>query len=210
MAVHIVVQGESLYTIAHAYGFLWETLWLHEGNASLRSQRENPEVLLPGDRIEIPKRTAKELSGATDTKHTFQKQGTLGLLRLCIETCGKPQGHLPFELSVGSWTHRGKTDSAGMLEVNIPPDAAYGVLVTRGSEGAVVRRLRLGHLDPADSERGALARLINLGFAEPRDRYAEDQRFDALLRGFQMLEQLSPTGKLDETTVAAVIRRHGS
>ena len=59
-ATHTVQQCEYLSLIAKIYGFAsYKTIWDHDGNADLREQRQNPNILLPGDLVFIPDKETK-------------------------------------------------------------------------------------------------------------------------------------------------------
>ena len=67
---HVVTQGEHLSQIAKRYGFRdSRTVWDHPDNAALRERRPSPNVLLPGDVIQIP---AKRLGRLPCATHRFQ------------------------------------------------------------------------------------------------------------------------------------------
>ena len=73
MAFHEVQQGEHLSGIALDYGFPdFTPIWNHPQNAELKQKRENPHVLLPGDKLFVPDKTAKEYSRPADNQHTFE------------------------------------------------------------------------------------------------------------------------------------------
>lgn len=73
MAFHEVKQGEHLSGIAADYGFPdFTTLWNRPENAALKQKRENPHVLLPGDKVFVPDKTVKEYSRPADNQHTFE------------------------------------------------------------------------------------------------------------------------------------------
>ena len=74
--IHIVQPGEHLSAIAMRHGFAdYRSLWYDGGNAGLRQQRKNPNVLLAGDRVVIPERKERVELRPTDKRHRFVKEG---------------------------------------------------------------------------------------------------------------------------------------
>ena len=56
---HIVKRGENLPMIAKKYGFHdWKTIYDHPNNREFRKKRPNPNLILPGDQLFIPDKTA--------------------------------------------------------------------------------------------------------------------------------------------------------
>ena len=81
--IHTVRQGECLTSIAREYGLKsWRFLYEHPENEQLRALRNNPNALLPGDRIVIPEASAKSISGPTDKRHSYRIKGESTYLRL--------------------------------------------------------------------------------------------------------------------------------
>lgn len=70
-----VQQGDCVESIAARYGHLWKTIWDHPKNAAVKSERRDPNVLLPGDRLHIPPLRIRELSKGSDSRHSFTRLG---------------------------------------------------------------------------------------------------------------------------------------
>jgi hypothetical protein len=67
-----VKQGEHLVQIASECGFSdYHTIWDHPNNARLTKERENPNVLFPGDVLFIPDKQAKTYPAQTSLRHRF-------------------------------------------------------------------------------------------------------------------------------------------
>src|SRR5262249_49493213 len=62
-----------------------------------------------------------------------------------------------------------KTKSDGLIEIALAPDATEATLEANGQSWT----LKIGHLDPADTDAGLWARLRNLGYLVDDD--AEDE-----------------------------------
>jgi len=73
---HVVVEGESLSTIAAAEGFRdFRKLYDAPENAELRKKRPNPNLIRPGDEVVIPDRKPLSVTvtpGATDIVGWFR------------------------------------------------------------------------------------------------------------------------------------------
>ena len=70
MAVYVVKRGDTLSSIAARHGIAsWQALYDHPSNASFRAKRPNPNLIQPGDRLNIPDgATSGEGSKATPSK----------------------------------------------------------------------------------------------------------------------------------------------
>jgi hypothetical protein len=59
MSIYIVKRGDTLSAIAKQHGLKsWQDLYNHPSNAQFRSKRPNPNMIHPGDRLNIPSTSA--------------------------------------------------------------------------------------------------------------------------------------------------------
>lgn len=204
---HTALQGECLSSIAEACGFYGhEAIYLHPENAGFRQQRPNPNILYPGDVLFIPDVDVKECVGASDQKHTFVMKRRLVRLRLRLEDDFHTlYAHTRYELRVGSAHWQGSTDGSGMVDQEIPTDAAEGEITIFPAgvpaDPAYTFPLQLGHLDPVEEDSGVDARLLNLGYGQEdaAGQLAPEARTEAL-KQFQAAQGLEASGELTDET----------
>ena len=79
---HEVKAGDCVSSIAYQHGFAPETVWRHDENAPLRERRASMYVLMPGDVVVIPDRTAKTEICASGQRHVFRRVGVPEKLRI--------------------------------------------------------------------------------------------------------------------------------
>jgi N-acetylmuramoyl-L-alanine amidase len=191
-------------SIAAEHQFFWETLWNLPENAELKRTRNDPYVLLPGDRVFVPELRSKELPCATDKRHTFVRKGVWERLRIVFtDEDDRPVANQPYVLEIDRrWRFEGETDGGGAIEQPIPPNAWQGRLVVGTGEDQREYFVNLGRVDPSEEISGAQARLLNLGYYDgPVDGCLNAQTTSALLL-FQDKYQLTPSGENDGPTQA--------
>lgn len=208
-----VKQGDTLLSIAEAFGFrTWEGIWNHESNARLRETRQDPQVLAPGDVVNIPEKKPKSVKVATLQKHTFKAKVIKSVFRTAVvDETGKPLANKRYSVTVGEKKKSGTTDEKGMVELEVPPVAADGLLeVDLGdASGKKLRfNLKVGHLDPIEKTAGVKARLTNLGFLCGEVNDAADDALKTALRNFQIVHKLAVTGEADAETKRVLLQRH--
>jgi hypothetical protein len=166
---HTVEQGEHISSIAEKYGFGdYRKIWDHAGNAELRKNRANPNVLFPGDVVQIPDRVIKAETGATGQVHIFELLDEPLKLCLVIEDLYRnPISEAECRLMVAGKSYKLTTDDRGQIEQKIERDAHKATLTVKHplfSDRETQFPLKIGHLDPADEVSGQIARLNNLGY----------------------------------------------
>jgi hypothetical protein len=212
MTQHTVEQGDSLYSIAAKYRLpSWESLRDHPPNAELCQHRPHPQILQPGDVVEIPDATAG-FAVALDRRTEFrQRPRDVQPLRLTLEHLdGTPMAALDFTLEHSGGTITGQTDGSGALEVELPIDAGTCKLTA----GEYEWEIDVAHLNPIDETdddgmSGSQGRLFNLGFFAGEIDGADSQALQDAIALFQVAHDLPRTATLDQTTRDRLQKRHG-
>jgi hypothetical protein len=211
---HVVKEGECMASIAAANGFRLETLWDHPDNAELKARRRDPYVLAPGDVVRVPELRAGEAMCSTGKLHRFRRRGVPEKLTMHFLEDGKPRAGITYTLEVGAERRKGTTDADGWVRQWIAPGQQQATLTLEppGRDGEEplpeVYDLALGGLDPADTERGARARLRGLGYLDYDDD--DPDVYQLALYTFQIDQDLNPSGKLDAPTSKRLSAIHGA
>lgn len=200
---YVVKDGQCMESIALEHGFFWESLWDHPANAELKRIREDPQCLLPGDRVTIPARETKELPISNEKRHQFRKKGVPSILQIYVKQFGEPRANQPYRAVIDGTVREGVTDSEGLVREPIPPDAKHCKLTVGEDEDKLILELDLGGMDPITETKGIQKRLDNLGFKCAITSKLDDQTRNAL-KSFQNEHGLSPTGEPDEETKKAL------
>ena len=230
---YVVKQGDCISSIAKDTGHFWETLWNHPDNAELKAVRQDPNVLLPGDRVTIPEVITKEESGATEERHRFVRRGEPAKLRIRLTEEGeprspgpeeegseeqreepredKPRAFVPYTLEVDDLSFSDKTDSDGFLQHPIPGNAKQARLIIEpGTPQEIIIPLQLGSVHPITEIAGVKQRLNNLGFDCGEDTEELTEEFREALTEFQEQYCDTVTGTLDQDTRDKLQEVHGS
>jgi len=220
---HTVRQGEYLARIAEVYGFSdWKYIYEHPLNEALRAKRPRPDVLFPGDLVQIPDTRTRTFQVATNQRHRFQLQSS-NRNRLTVflkDDRGEALSKVGYTLNYRSrgedFAVEGTTNSDGKVEHDLPLDVECASLkLTRPH---LSWELHIGHLDPADPSAGdteritaVQARLNNLGFPCGRVDGVVGPRTRAALKEFQRksMKLSEPSAELDDATCAALIDHYG-
>lgn len=213
MAQHTVKEGDTLISIAHEHGFRdWEVIWQHASNASLRQQRTDPQVLVPGDVVHVPEKTPKEVEVETNRRHAFVAKVLPARFSAVLrDEGGEPLRNCRFRLDVEGASLSGYTDDEARVGLDLPPDAKRGVLkvwVERPAARTLTWNLHLGRLEPIDTVKGVQARLSNLGFFQGRIDGVAGDALKRALRDFQVVHGLTLTGEADAATKAKLVELH--
>ena len=206
---HIVREGECIASIANEAGHLWTTVWDDAENADLRAARQDPNVLLAGDRVHIPPIENKLESGETELRHRFIRRREPANITITLrDKQGNPRANESFSLNVDGEVTEGYTDPNGVLRAVVAPtaDTAWLTLPDAGESYP----LRLARLQPAAAAAGAQGRLNNIGFNCGTPGKVWTARARAALQLFQARYGLPATGEYDVDTRAKLEAAHGS
>lgn len=204
-----VGPGECMSSIALDKGYYWRTIWDHPPNSELKSIRKDPNVLLPKDRVTLPKKNEKQEGGATEMRHRFVRRGEPSRFRFQAKVEDEPLRNSEYVLTVDGKKQEGVTDAEGWIDVDLPGNAHSGELVIT-CEGQEYRfALNLGHMEPVTEVAGVQKRLQNLGFPPgPIDGIMGPKTRSAIAQ-FQKSQGMEATGQLDEATRQKLQKAHG-
>lgn len=170
MPTYIVKDGDCLTSIAGNHGFSDpRVIYAHPNNAGFRVRCPNPNVLLPGETLFIPERRQSEVDCATERTHRFVARLPETELRIVLlDAEREPLANARYTLTFKGERREGVTGPDGLLcEQHIAWHVREAEL--RLDDHSIARSLRIGDLDPHDTERGMRARLENLAY--PPDEF---------------------------------------
>lgn len=153
--VHKAVPGDTISSIAASYGFTeWEEkVWNAGENAELKTQRVNPNTLVPKDAVVIPELTKRDESRPVDAWHEFHVVRNKRFLRLKLQNSdntpvkNKTYKIEPLESFRGVFVQQGTTTGEeGKIEEEIPHTMIEADLVLPDDNVRI--RLKIGFLLP--------------------------------------------------------------
>lgn len=210
--VHSVGLGDHVVRLAyHAGHATVHALWDHPENEALRTERPDPGVLAPGDRVFVPDAESRRFEWlALDRVHEIRIELPLPMLRVqLVHTNRLVMPDRRCEAVIDGEPLTLVTDAEGRLELELGPD-------TREVEiraGGHVWRGGVAMLPPVELTAGILGRLANLGYEPgpmdgdgPRDVYA----FRSAVEEFQCDHDLVVDGIPGPKTRSALLRVHGA
>ncbi|MEZ4329402.1 MAG: peptidoglycan-binding domain-containing protein [Polyangiales bacterium] len=218
---HEIRQGQDVQAIAWAYGRTdWQTIWNDSNNDKLREACPEPNVLMPGMRLYIPKDESEPQTLAMNQRHEFVIEVPVVRLHVRFTLEGEPRANEAYVLYLeGEEPREGTTDGDGVLDEPIPIHAASAVVSFatpdaeehsssddnhESSEDSTeyrdIYKLRLGHLNPTTDVTGAQDRLGNLGYSVGRHDGQIGPRTRDALTAFQHQQGLETSGQLDDAT----------
>jgi hypothetical protein len=202
---HRARPGDCFCTIAENHGHFWQTLWDLPGNAALRDERRNPNLLVEGDVVIVPELRPKTVTLATGASHRFKRHGVPSFVRVRCELFGAPSANQPFVAEAHGTRFAGTTDGDGVAVVPVAPDVRELRLVIGAGDAQQTLVLDVGGIGPIDTDGGVRARLANLGFAHDRlgDAVA------AFRRAMQPDGELPDGDLIDDRLRTALVARHG-
>jgi Putative peptidoglycan binding domain/LysM domain len=212
---YVVQAGDTMASIADEHGFFWQTLWNADSNASLKTARGNPEILLPGDLVTIPEREIKSVAAMTGQRYVFRRRGVPSRIAFrAALSDGTILATKPYTLSVGDHLYEGTTGSDGGLVHWVSALEPRGTLRIWPGDPKLPEvltwTLAIGHLEPLTTLNGVRSRLRNLGYACGTEQGEMSLMTLAALRRFQTDRGIETTGEADSATRTALREAFGS
>ena len=175
MTQYTVKQGDTLLRIAKQFKLdSSKALYMHADNAAFRSLRPNPDVIYPGDVLNIPEKPTNVFSAQTNRRHRFvvcqEDEPEQETLQMTIkDSSGSFLANAKVELKIGEQILKSVTDKKGNLAITLPEtEATEGELSVYSDETSAEPSHQLtvqfAHLDPIDTLSGIQARCNNLGY----------------------------------------------
>jgi hypothetical protein len=222
MQPYVIKQGDYLASLADKFDFDADTVWKDPANAELRDLRKDPNMLCATDILQIPDQTNKEpktFSLKTGQTNTFVSQSSMVTVNvrfascLCLTCDGQSLKGEAYEVA-GADVPPGNLTDEGYFTATVPTTTTeLAVTLTDRNE---VYRIKIGHLDPANTPTGALQRLAMLGFVDSPaiDEAGEDDNglpidLRYMLWEFQRSHGIPMTADLDDATAAKLVERIG-
>jgi hypothetical protein len=201
---HVVRQGEYLSQLAFRHGFDAAEVWSAPENRELRERRTSPELLLPGDVVQVPVRppSLPRVTLQSENRYRCHVPRAAVRVRFACDT-GPLAGEACTVEGLGP-PQRVTTDGDGALTLQVPAGVREVDVVL--DRTGFRQKVLIGHLDPADTPSGVEQRLQNLGHVAGHDPAATV----LALRAFQERSGLPITGEADAATTRALSDVHGS
>lgn len=214
MELHIVKQGECLSSIAAAYGFAdWHTIYDDPANANFRRKRPDPNLIYPGDELNVPDLDPGNKNCSTEKRHVFVLSNKPTYFNVRIQTSAKQAlAQAAYQLKLDTTTLEGSSDDDGWIKVEIPPLSELGTLTLwpepADKDHQFQWNVKLGHLDPLETTTGVKARLSNLGYDCGEVNDQQDEFYDSAVRQFQQDNDLVVDGIVGPKTRGELKQAH--
>jgi N-acetylmuramoyl-L-alanine amidase len=210
---YAVVAGDCLSSIAEDFGFAdYRSIYDDPINADFRALRPNPNLIHPGDVIQIPDKEGKFDNKGTGATHQFTVRTTKRFLRLrMLNSEGAKLADADYTLNVDGEERKGTTDADGFLREAISRRARKASMQIGGANWT----LNIGHLNPIDQAPdagilGVQQRLANLGYQPGAIDGTDGPKTQAAVRAFQEGNPpLAVDGICGPKTQARLVDVHG-
>jgi N-acetylmuramoyl-L-alanine amidase len=211
---HVVREGDCISSIAVESGHFWKTIWDEPANQELVTVREDPNVLLPDDRVTVPDLRRKDEDIAAEQRHRFRRKGEPSKMHIRLLENDEPLANRAYTLRIDSRsTIEGATDADGNVQLPIPGNARRAKLTLHAEEADEEERVYffdLGAMPPVEDYSGVQKRLQNLGYEVERTDGREDEATTHAIAAFQSDHELSDSGEADQETRDRLEEAHGS
>jgi hypothetical protein len=203
---YVIRTGDHLAKIAAKMRFDPDAVWASEENADLRARRPDPNMLCAGDILYVPKPETPVWQKVTlGSVNKFVVSVPTVKITLTLAQNGQPIANATCKVHGLPGDPERTTDGAGKLEFDAPASLEFVTLEFESL--SLVRRMRIGHLDPVETDSGIAQRLRNLGFLGRTD--GAPGTLGRAITAFQRANGLPATGLIDAATRSKLSGQHG-
>ena len=212
MQAHVVERGQHFDGLCAERGADPDEVWSHAANDAIREQRSNRDVLAVGDVVYLPAPIERAVAIRSETTNRYRAHLPTVPVQTQLLVGNEPLANEGYVVAGTEPPIEGSTDGDGRVDFEVPATRRDVTLVMAGGRRF---RLRLGELEPPDTEAGVRERLVNLGYLlsipgdAPQSRAVRDQELAGALRRFQAAHDLEETGEVDDATRTALVDSHG-
>ncbi|MBK8252388.1 MAG: peptidoglycan-binding protein [Polyangiaceae bacterium] len=206
MRPYVIRQGDYLSRLAFRFGFKADDVWNASENEGLRRIRSNPEMLAPGDVLQIPDTPERGPSVRIGGNNRYKAEVPKVQVSLHLTDEGRAMANEPYRVEGLARPITGQSNGEGRVEFEVPVTSREVMVHLPNRHTSVP--VRVGDLDPPNTESGVLQRLDHLGYYRPNSE-SPDEGQNAIRR-FQRDRGLPDTGELNEATRNAIMEAHES
>jgi N-acetylmuramoyl-L-alanine amidase len=207
---YVVRQGECALSLADRHGITLDDLLSLGDNGRLREEGRSPNILRPGETIDLPDPTPHWTAISSRSTNRYRAAVARTSLRLqLVDRSGNVLANRRYELATGPTPQTGQTDGDGWLVEEVATratDIELRVWLRDGDREPIRMVIHPGGLDPVDDESGIVQRLANLGYGVAS---GDREALARAIAAFQAAERLEVNGHLDDATRSRLIERHG-
>ncbi|KAF7773701.1 hypothetical protein PCIT_a0005 [Pseudoalteromonas citrea] len=214
---YTVAQGDTLLRIAKLHGFYHaECIYQHPSNHAFRTLRPDPNLLYPGDTLNIPAKAVKFSNLRENQNNIFARQAEHDMFRLRVEAAnGDNMVGKKVVVTLGEQTFEGVVASNGLIEFAIQDHTALTgqveIYPSLESDTPIhTFTVQVAHLDPITSLSGVQGRCNALGFECGKVDGLNGPKTRAGVRQFQQVHKLTVDAIAGPNTQAKLQQVYGS
>jgi hypothetical protein len=208
MRPYVIRQGDYLSQLAFRRGFNADEVWSTGENEALRRVRPSPEMLAPGDVLQIPETPAEAPALRIGAGNRYVARVPTVKITLELSDEGRALANEPYQVEGLGRPLAGQSNGQGHVEFEVPVTTREVHVALPGRHLTVP--VLVGHLDPIETRNGVRQRLDQLGYFHGIGQSAAAESDAAALRRFQQDHQLPVTGEVDDATRQALSGAHRS
>src|SRR5262249_32368030 len=160
-------------------------------NAELKAKRPNPDLLYPGDIINIPDKEEQPSPMAQGTANGYAADIPKVKITLVFVNDGQPMASEPFTVE-GLDPTDGTTDGSGSADFDVP--VIVKEFTVKFTKQPYAYKVMVANIDPVTEDSGVLQRLVNLGYFRRASDREDAEAFAGAVAAYQREKGMTVTG----------------